>query len=971
MGYSGGWQRGGGGGDWSLGGRRPGGRGSHGGAWRGGGSNRGRSLGGREQHPYHHRQQQREQLQADRVDFSRRISAEYSRYKSTDGRRDGRSGGGGSRGATDGRADENKRGQSASSSSSSSSDSGTGQQNGYQQHYAPPAGGRGRGRGSGGRGQRSQHQYLDVDSGATADEEGRSCNDRFKSPSPDRTGGKRPAPESFLVPANERPAARSRASPEHQSEDICIGQARGDGDAGAGGGGDGTGEEARIMRRKARKEKKNKDLSQSSEHKDDDTHRSRDKKLKQLRALEKRASVAQAEGESLAKQVARNTLVQQELEIQIDAAKRTLALYSSLAGAAAPIATEAESPRSADVNITDDDDDNSERDTTAAVSMMPPAQGRSSGSSTTSSSRGAHDNPDVGAAAPSRTPSSAQSSSGGRSPASLATSAAVATPTTAAAAAAEVSPMSTPTTGISAMPPTKVGNNRTVAAAAAAAATATATATASTSTSSTGAVDAPRRVRTRPSPPLETTTTDDTPRRVRAPPPLPPLPPPTPPFSPTTSSGVGDDFPSRVPNDVAATGSIRSARGVPNAQAVAAAAAGDEERIAPAASSGSRTPQSVGERAAAAAAATGVAAAIGAPGSFDVRKQIMFQTTRTYKARSMTFNPTDKDVFAVCSSDLSLDLWRYTRHPNHELEKLGELDQATPNPAGHMAWNPSGTCLAIGHSGPILMDNWAATIIHKEGLRRTKLRSLKHTKPAQAVAWVKPSKNNQDHLVTGGDDGAVVIWTRVLDPKSDLHKVAVLHNKHTSAVRSACCPSISPTVVTGGADGRLVNYSIETASVQWDQLLRVSKEYHPAVNQLLEFPDNPYCLLVSAVDTARSHSMFTMDTRQPPSMMHSARKMEWKRRDESKPFSSNVYPTLSPCGRYVACAGDWNGCFHLWDVRAGGPEPMQSVIVNNSARIAHTAWHPDGQARALMSLSAGHGAATKHFALHLHAGLRH
>lgn len=60
---------------------------------------------------------------------------------------------------------------------------------------------------------------------------------------------------------------------------------------------------------------------------------------------------------------------------------------------------------------------------------------------------------------------------------------------------------------------------------------------------------------------------------------------------------------------------------------------------------------------------------------------------RTYKARSMTFNPTDKDVFAVCSSDLSLDLWRYTRHPNHELEKLGELDQATPNPAVRIVYS--------------------------------------------------------------------------------------------------------------------------------------------------------------------------------------------------------------------------------------------------------------------------------------------
>lgn len=33
--------------------------------------------------------------------------------------------------------------------------------------------------------------------------------------------------------------------------------------------------------------------------------------------------------------------------------------------------------------------------------------------------------------------------------------------------------------------------------------------------------------------------------------------------------------------------------------------------------------------------------------------------------------------------------------------------------------------------------------------------------------------------------------------------------------------------------------------------------YLVQVNELLEFPDNPRCLLVSAVDTSRSHSMFT------------------------------------------------------------------------------------------------------------------
>lgn len=58
----------------------------------------------------------------------------------------------------------------------------------------------------------------------------------------------------------------------------------------------------------------------------------------------------------------------------------------------------------------------------------------------------------------------------------------------------------------------------------------------------------------------------------------------------------------------------------------------------------------------------------------------------------------------------------------------------------------------------------------------------------------------------------------------------VLHSRHKSAVRSSCCPSISPTVVTGGADGRLVSFSIEAASVEWEELLMVSNTYHPAVS---------------------------------------------------------------------------------------------------------------------------------------------
>lgn len=43
----------------------------------------------------------------------------------------------------------------------------------------------------------------------------------------------------------------------------------------------------------------------------------------------------------------------------------------------------------------------------------------------------------------------------------------------------------------------------------------------------------------------------------------------------------------------------------------------------------------------------------------------------------MAFNPVEPGLFAVCSADLSVDLWRYGRN-NHELEKVSERNEVTP-----------------------------------------------------------------------------------------------------------------------------------------------------------------------------------------------------------------------------------------------------------------------------------------------------
>ena len=43
----------------------------------------------------------------------------------------------------------------------------------------------------------------------------------------------------------------------------------------------------------------------------------------------------------------------------------------------------------------------------------------------------------------------------------------------------------------------------------------------------------------------------------------------------------------------------------------------------------------------------------------------------------MAFNPVDHGLFAVCSADLSVDLWRYNRRGN-EMSKVSDRNDATP-----------------------------------------------------------------------------------------------------------------------------------------------------------------------------------------------------------------------------------------------------------------------------------------------------
>lgn len=70
----------------------------------------------------------------------------------------------------------------------------------------------------------------------------------------------------------------------------------------------------------------------------------------------------------------------------------------------------------------------------------------------------------------------------------------------------------------------------------------------------------------------------------------------------------------------------------------------------------------------------------------------------------------------------------------------------------HMAWNPSGTHLAIGHTGYTLVDNWAATIVGRQGLNTFKLRSLKHTRWVGSLCGVGDRQDRAGRNFFGRSD---------------------------------------------------------------------------------------------------------------------------------------------------------------------------------------------------------------------------
>ncbi|TMW57635.1 hypothetical protein Poli38472_003560 [Pythium oligandrum] len=331
------------------------------------------------------------------------------------------------------------------------------------------------------------------------------------------------------------------------------------------------------------------------------------------------------------------------------------------------------------------------------------------------------------------------------------------------------------------------------------------------------------------------------------------------------------------------------------------------------------------------------------------------------KIRHLAFNPIQQDVFATSSDDGGLILWKYTRN-NHEVSKVVSFAPTSFRKEAQcpesIAWSPGGDRLAIAFRDPVdSLSEFCVARLHELSLTnsseplvlprdRLKAKSTTlHTRGISAIEWI-PSGYGEGvssrGLVTAGSDHGLVMWEEheALKSQTDF-KWRVLHREHRSDVRSICMHSQRNSIYTGGLDGLVIRYdmnSFRTHTVMERRRPHISK-----INAVLENPHNPNLLLISSVEQSE-HNLLLHDLRERyDEKRQSTMTLSWVRSSDSKSMSQYIVPRWSPGGFHVSC-GSTSGLVNVWDVRVRGPKfpyvlPQQSINVHQK-QVLHATWHP-------------------------------
>lgn len=292
------------------------------------------------------------------------------------------------------------------------------------------------------------------------------------------------------------------------------------------------------------------------------------------------------------------------------------------------------------------------------------------------------------------------------------------------------------------------------------------------------------------------------------------------------------------------------------------------------------------------------------------------------KLRTLVLCPTNDELFVTSALDGIVNLWKIQGKGSHAIHQssINAASLKQKRWPEDVAWHPNGNSMIFVYSADG-GDSQVGVMDLNKGQKVTFLEHKPHVKGTINNVMFMPWDGNS--FMTGGNDHAVIHWS---EKAENCWKPNVLYNTiHTSAVMGVAGIKHKKTVISVGADRRIIGFDLETER-------RVIK--HQIDSKCMSVLPNPRDSNLFMIQTGTPERQLRLyDMRQKGDEIHG---FGWKQ-ESSASQSSLINQAWSPDGLHLT-SGSADPMIHIFDIRFSANQPSQSIKAHQK-RVFKAAWH--------------------------------
>lgn len=296
------------------------------------------------------------------------------------------------------------------------------------------------------------------------------------------------------------------------------------------------------------------------------------------------------------------------------------------------------------------------------------------------------------------------------------------------------------------------------------------------------------------------------------------------------------------------------------------------------------------------------------------------------KLRNLALCPTNDHLFVTSALDGKIRLWEINASGSYAsplcFENCSTQGARWPE---DLTWHPNGDSVFSAYTADSGNSQVSILNLNKKGKDSvTFLEDKPHIRGDINSIRFMPWEDDTC-FVTGGTDHAVILWNEK-DTRGKWKPMTLHQNLHTSTVTGIAGMQRKNSVLSVGADKRIIGYDIDAGNAYFKHWIE-SKCLNVSLN-----PCNSNIFVVQAGVHEKQLRLFDIRLSQP--VVHY---FGWKP-ESSETHTALIKQSWSPDGLYLT-SGSTDPMIHIFDIRYDSHEASQSIKAHQS-RVFKAEWHP-------------------------------